>query len=88
VARIADEHGDGIRARMAVDDGEYHLTEHNRSVYRPVDHSRTISKSGCLLDSTYFEIELPFFPNDRDFFQNRPNGCFHKDLRPIGAKRR
>jgi hypothetical protein len=46
VAQIADEHGGGIRARMAVDGAESHLTEHDRSAYRPADYSRTIS---CLV---------------------------------------
>jgi TFIIF-interacting CTD phosphatase-like protein len=45
VARIADEHGDEIRALMAVDGRESHLAQHNRSAYRPADHSRTISIS-------------------------------------------
>jgi hypothetical protein len=45
VAPMADEHGDETRARMAVDGGESHLTEHDRSAYRPADHSRTISTS-------------------------------------------
>jgi hypothetical protein len=31
VARIADEHEDGIRALMAVDGGESHLPQHDRS---------------------------------------------------------
>jgi hypothetical protein len=44
VALIADEHREGTRARMAVDGRESHLTEHDRSAYRPADHSRTISK--------------------------------------------
>jgi hypothetical protein len=43
VAPIADEHGDGIRARMEVDGGESHLPEHDRSASRPADHSRAIS---------------------------------------------
>jgi hypothetical protein len=43
VARIADEYGDGIRARTAVDGGEFHLNERGRLAYRPVDHCRTIS---------------------------------------------
>jgi hypothetical protein len=46
VARIADEYGDGIRVRMAVDGGESHLTEHGRLVYRPADHSRNINILG------------------------------------------
>jgi hypothetical protein len=29
------------RARMVVGGGESHLTEHDRSAYRPADHSRT-----------------------------------------------
>jgi hypothetical protein len=45
VARIVDEHEDGIRALMAVDGAESHLTEYDRSAYRPADHSRTISMS-------------------------------------------
>jgi hypothetical protein len=45
MARRADKHGERIRARMAVDSGELHLTEHDRSAYRPVDHSRTVSIS-------------------------------------------
>jgi hypothetical protein len=43
VVQIADEHGDGDRARMAFDGGESYLTEYDRSAYRPADHSRTIS---------------------------------------------
>jgi hypothetical protein len=54
--RIADEHGDGIRARMAVDGGESYLTEHDHSAYRPADYSRTIS---ILASSDYGE-----FPED------------------------
>jgi hypothetical protein len=49
VARMADEHWDGIRAPMAVDGGESHLTEDNRSAYRPAYHSRTISIIICNL---------------------------------------
>jgi hypothetical protein len=40
----ADEHGGGFRARMAVDGGESHPTEHGCSAYRPADYSRTVSK--------------------------------------------
>jgi hypothetical protein len=28
---------------MAVDGGQFHLTEHDHSAYRPADHSKTIS---------------------------------------------
>jgi hypothetical protein len=42
VAWISDEHGDGIRALMAVDGGESHLTEHDRSAYRPADIPETL----------------------------------------------
>jgi hypothetical protein len=35
VVQIADEHGDGIRARMASDGGESHPTEHDRSADGP-----------------------------------------------------
>jgi hypothetical protein len=43
VARIADKHGDWIKVLMAVDGGESHLTQYDRSAYRPGDHSGTIS---------------------------------------------
>jgi hypothetical protein len=43
VARIADEYGDGIRARMEREGGESHLTEHDRSSYRPADYFKAIS---------------------------------------------
>jgi hypothetical protein len=42
--RITDEHGNGIRAWMAVDGGKSHLTEHDRSACCRADHSRTINK--------------------------------------------
>jgi hypothetical protein len=43
VVRIADEHGDGMRAQITVDSGKFHLTKRDCSAYRPADHSRTIS---------------------------------------------
>jgi hypothetical protein len=49
MAQIAAGGADGgqtwgwIRAWMAVDGGESHLTEHDRSAYLPADHLRTIS---------------------------------------------
>jgi hypothetical protein len=43
VARIADEHGGGIKARMPVDGGEFHLAENDRLAYRLADYSITIS---------------------------------------------
>jgi hypothetical protein len=60
VARIADEHRDGIKARMAVDSGELHLTEHDRSAHHPADHSRTIRnifpQNREMLSSTHFGV--------------------------------
>jgi hypothetical protein len=43
VAWIAGEHSNGIKAQMAVDGDEFHLTQHDRLAYRPADHFRTIS---------------------------------------------
>jgi hypothetical protein len=64
VVRIADEHGGGIRARMAVDSGESHLTEHDRSAYRPADYSITISISKISIsiasDNLRFVVKLCF----------------------------
>jgi hypothetical protein len=62
VARIADEHGDGIRALMAVNGGESHLTEHDRLAYRPADHSKTINNARsktCSDDRKVSEDEPP-----------------------------
>jgi hypothetical protein len=52
VARIVDEHGDAVMARMAVDSEESHLTEDDRSAYRPADHSRTIRKGRVIANSS------------------------------------
>jgi hypothetical protein len=64
VARIANEHGDGIRALMAVDDGESHRTENDRSAHCPADHSRTISIAAKLLEQRLHRGGLILFYSD------------------------